>query len=897
MSPVARGESRLPVAVRGMGLALVAALMAWPAGSAEAQTPAAAWESAVQPLEYFFPEGQSFNPEIPSPQEFLGYELGTYHTRHDMFVAYMKELASLSDRATYQSLGRSIGLRELPVLTITAPANHARLEEIRAAHLAAVDPLQPRVDAGDRPIIVHLGFGVHGNEPSASDAALLAAYWLVAGENPEVLTALDQGVWHVEPVLNPDGRDRHSTWANMHRSSPFVADPLDREHTEVWPGGRTNHYWFDLNRDWLPLQDPSSRARIDFHHSWKPNVVADYHEMGTNSTYFFEPTKPEGSWNPLLPPELYTDITLRFADRWAASLDDIGSLYFTKEVFDNTYPGYGSTYPNFLGGLGLVFEQASARGHIQESTHHGVLTFAYAIRNQFRTVISTVESAVAERVRMLEYQRDFYESALTEGAAFPVQAWVFGSSHDHSLNREFLDLLLRHRIEVFSLADGRTLDGREFQAGEAWIVPVEQPEYRLVRSIFERTDTYADSVFYDASTWTMSLAYGIPHGEIRSGALPVGGRITEVPEPRGRGDVPEARVAYLLDWSDTYAPRALQYLMARGVRAEAAFQPFAARVRGAGATAGDGVRSFSRGSISIPIQTQHLTPAELHRLVREAEAHSGVPFHAVDTSMSADGVDLGSGNFRPLGHMPRVLMVVGSGIQANEAGQVWHLLDTRVDLPVTKVDRDNLGRADLSRYDVVILVTGNYGFMGEGQLAELRRFVQRGGTLVGIRGGARWALDQGFAPRVRQALAEADEDAGMEVGRTDYADAAALTGAQRIRGSIYRADLDPTHPLGFGYHTRELAVWRDHEFIIPPSANPFSTPVKLTDEPHLSGYISARNLDRIRGSASALTDGIGSGTVVLLLDNPNFRGYWFGTNRLFLKALFFGQHIGIPAAP
>jgi len=874
-----------------VGLALV------PVTESAAQTPAAGWEAAVQPLDYFFPEGQIFNPEIPSPQEFLGYELGTYHTRHDMFVAYMEELARSSDRATYQSLGRSIGLRELPVLTITSPANHDRLEEIRTAHLQAADPREPRVGAADRPIVVHLGFGVHGNEPSASDAALLAAYWLVAGENPEVVNALEHGVWHVEPVLNPDGRDRHSTWANMHRSSPFVADPLDREHTEVWPGGRTNHYWFDLNRDWLPLQDPSSRARIDFHHSWKPNVVADYHEMGTNSTYFFEPTKPEGSWNPLLPRELYTDITLRFADRWAGSLDEIGSLYFTKEVFDNTYPGYGSTYPNFLGGLGLVFEQASARGHIQESTHHGVLTFAYAIRNQFRTVISTVESAVAERERMLGYQRDFYESALSEGAAFPVRGWVFGSPHDHSLNREFLDLLLRHRIEVFELAGDRTVDGREFRTGEAWVVPVEQPEYRLVRSMFERTDTYADSVFYDASTWTMSLAYGIAHGEIRTGGLSLGDRVVQVPEPRGTGDVPMAQVAYLLDWSDTYAPRALQYLMARGVRAEAAFQPFSARVRGGEAGPGGAARSFSRGSISIPIQLQHLDPSEVHRLVREAEAHTGVPFYATDTSLSTDGVDLGSGNFRPLGHMPRVLMVVGSGIQANEAGQVWHLLDTRVDLPVTKVDRDNLGRADLARYDVVVLVSGNYGFMDEGQRSELRRFVQRGGTLVGIRGGASWALDQGFAPRVSQALAEAADDAGMEVGRTDYADAAPLAGAQRIRGSIYRADLDPTHPLGFGYHSRELAVWRDHEFIVPPSANPFSTPVQLTDDPHLSGYISPRNLDRIRNSASALTDGIGGGTVVLLFDNPNFRGYWYGTNRLFLNAIFFGRHISVPAAP
>ncbi len=850
----------------------------------------------MQPLEYFFPEGESFGEAIPSPEEFLGYEIGTHHTRHDRIVAYLEELARRSDRATYQVIGRSIEHRDLGVLTVTSPENHGRLEDIRSQHLAASDPNEDPVSPEGRPAIVHLGFGVHGNETSSSEVAMLTAYWLVAGQTGEVQSILEQGVFHIEPVLNPDGRDRHTNWANMHKSEPFVADPLDREHNEVWPGGRTNHYWFDLNRDWLPLQDPSSRARIDFHHSWRPNVVTDYHEMGTSSTYFFEPTKPEGSWNPLLPEELYTDVTLRFADYWAAALDELGSLYFTKEVFDNTYPGYGSTYPNFLGGLGLVFEQASARGHIQESSHHGVLTFAYAIRNQLRTSMATVRASVEERERMLEYQRDFFTTGLEEAADFSVRGWVFGSSIDHSLNREFLDLLLRHRLEVYELPSSGEFGDVSFESGSAWVVPVEQPGYRLVRSIFERTDTYADSVFYDASTWTMSLAYGIPHAEIASGSVPRGAQVTEVPEPAGRGEVSEARYAYLLDWSDYYAPRALQYLLARGVRVEAAFQPFTTRALGGGQT-GEVERTFARGSISIPLQTQNVDAGELHQLVREAEAHSGAPFHATHTGYSVSGIDLGSRSMQPIGAMPRVLMVVGAGISQYEAGQVWQLLDSRVDLPLTKVDRDHLARADLARYDVLVLVTGNYGFMDEEQEEEIERFVRRGGTLIAVRGAVPWAVDRELAPRVAEALESAEEAEPVELDRTDYQDAQDLAGAQRIGGSIYRADVDTTHPLGFGFPNRELAVWRDHEFVFPASANPFSTPVQLTEDPHLSGYISSRNLDRIRSSASVLTDGIGSGTVVLLLDNPNFRGYWYGTNRLFLNAIYFGSHISVPSTP
>ncbi|MEX0980399.1 MAG: M14 family zinc carboxypeptidase, partial [Gemmatimonadota bacterium] len=577
---------------------------------ASAQTPDASEPAAG--IDWFFPEGQRFDAEIPSPEDFLGYAIGTHHTRHDRIVSYFRELARLSDRATYQEIGETYEHRVMPVLTVTSPGNHARLEEIRREHLAATDPEGTPLPASERKIIVHLGYGVHGNETSSSEAAMLTAYWLVAGETAEVERYLDEGVYHVEPVLNPDGRDRHTHWANMHKATPLVADPLDREHNEVWPGGRTNHYWYDLNRDWLPLENPESRARIDFHHAWHPNVVTDYHEMGTNSTYFFEPSKPVGSWNPLLPERLYTEITLDFAEHWAASLDEIGSLYFTKEQYDNTYPGYGSTYPNFLGGLGLVFEQASARGHIQESSRHGVLTFPFAIRNHVRTGLATVEAAVLHREKLLDYQREFYESAAQEAREYGIGGYVFGDPHDPSRNRAFLELLLRHRLEVFELPQTLQAEGHTFEPGAAWIVPTAQPKYRMVRSVFERTHEFADSLFYDASTWTVSLAYGIPDAEVRSASPSLGARVTELPAPREIGEVPESGYAYLLDWSDYFAPRALYHLLDQGVHAEVAFEPFTARTH-------EGERAYPRGSISIPVRRQEMDAARLHALVLEAE--------------------------------------------------------------------------------------------------------------------------------------------------------------------------------------------------------------------------------------------------------------------------------------
>lgn len=838
---------------------------------------------------YFFGEGVTFDPAVPSPEQFLGYEIGTHHTRHDQIVAYLKELDRLSDLASYQEIGRTYEHRVMPVLTVTSPQNHANLEQIRQRHLQSIEPGGPSVGPGELPVIVHLGYGVHGNETSSSEAALLTAYWLVAGQGPEHDRALREGIFFVEPSLNPDGRDRHAHWANSNKADPFVADPLDREHNEVWPGGRTNHYFYDLNRDWLPLANPESRARIEWHHRWRPNVVTDFHEMGTNSTYYFEPSEPRASWNPLIPERMYTEITEDFAKYYSASLDSIGSLYFTKEAFDNSYPGYGSTYPKFLGGFAITFEQASSRGHIQESTHHGVLTFPFAIRNHLRTSLGTIRGAIDHRAKLQEYQRDFFESALREADRFPVKAYVFGDPHDATRNRLFLDLLLRHRLEVYEVPQTLRAGGHTFEPGSAWIVPTRQPQYRLVRSLFERTNQYADSAFYDASTWTTSLAYGLPDAEIRGGRPALGARVTQAPQPRGIGVVPQTGYAYLLDWSDYAAPRALYHLLSNGVRAEVAFAPFTARTN-------EGEYRYGRGTISIPVGVQEVDAARLHQLVLEAEREAGVRFQSIQSGFSLQGVDLGSRSFRPV-EKPEVMMLVGEGVSQYEAGQIWHLMDTKVRMPMTKVDRRDFPRANLSRYDVIVLPSGDYSFISGERLEDLKRWVRGGGTLVALRTAAAWAARNGLTPNIEAPKQEAASARGDSTVRRDYADADEILGAQQIGGSIWEVDLDITHPLGFGYHRRRLPVWRDHNLFFAPSRNPYSTVAQLTDDPHLSGYISAPNRERLRGSPSLLVDQLGRGRTVLMLDNPSFRGYWYGTNRLFLNALFFGSQIDVPATP
>ncbi len=845
-------------------------------------------DQAAAQSEYFFPHGSSFNPDIPSPEEFLGYRIGTFHTRHDRIVAYMQELARLSDRATYQSIGFTYEHRFMPVLTVTSPANHARLETIRQEHLAS---LEPGTSARhDLPVIAHLGYNVHGNESSGAEAGMLTAYWLVAGTGAEVEQYLDEGVFHIEPTLNPDGRDRHAFWVNMNRAEPFVADPADREHNEMWPGGRTNHYWFDLNRDWFPLVNPESQARVAFHHHWRPQVVTDHHEMGTSSSFFFEPTKPVGSWNPLLPERLYTEITETFADYWAGAMDGMGSLYFSGEVFDNSYPGYGSTYPGFLGALAVLFEQASSRGHVQESTHHGLLTFAFAIRNQLRAAMATVQATIENRETMVDYQREFFDSAIAEGDAYEISGWVFGDPYDHTLNREFIELLLRHDIDVYELASTQQGEHVTFEPGNAWVVPASQPMYRLARSVFERTNTFADSVFYDASTWTISLAYGMPDLALQTSRLPLGAQITEMPNVGGATAVERSWIAYLMDWSNSGAPRALQAMQAAGVRAEAAFSPFTISTTG-------GESSFTRGSISIPVGNQTLNPDSLFAVVTSVAREANVAIHSATTGYSTEGIDLGSGNFRPV-RAPRVLIPMGEGISSYDVGQLWHLLDQRIGMPVTKVDVTDFGRVDWANYDVLVLVSGNLSFISGDMIETLKTWIRGGGTVIAQRGAAAWATRNGLTPNVDEpgfGKPASEEDEEEETARRNYEDARNFEGPQVIGGSIWEADLDITHPLGFGYTRRHLPIWRDHNTFFAPSKNAYSTVAKLVeDDPHLSGYISAENRERLRGSPSVIVDRFGRGTVILLIDNTNFRGYWRGTNRLFLNALFFGDQIQVP---
>ena len=816
---------------------------------------------------YFYPSATALNKNIPTPESFLGYPIGSHHTRHDKIVEYFKLLDQLSDRFTLEEIGQTVGHRVQIVAKITSPDNHARLEEIRRKNLDG---------STDIPLVIQLGYNVHGNEPSSSEAAMMTAYYLAASEDDETKRWLNELVILLDPVYNPDGRDRHTHWANMHKGTPPVADPLDREHNEAWPGGRTNHYWFDLNRDWFLGVHPESRNRIKFFHQWRPYLMTDHHEMGSASTFYFDPGKYTSN-NPVVPPFLYDVVHPKFAEYFSKGMNSIGSMYFTEESYDKLYPGYGSSYVNFYGGIGFLFEQASSRGHVQETSTIPI-RFAFTIRNQFTASLATIRGGVGEKDLLRKLRQNFYSSAMAQAKASPIKGYVFGEPQDASRTAAFIDLLLMHQIEVFELGQSVTVNGKSFEKSKTYVVPTEQTNYIMVRSAFEKDITYRDSTFYDASTWSLVHAFNMPHGELRGGFIK-GNAVKSIPV-RTATPVTKSTYAYLLDMTDYQAYKAIHQLQMSDVIVRTSFKPLTIQTGGA-------EKVFPRGTLVISVQQQKIDSDKLLEAIKKVSLSTGLDFYSVETGLTSKGIDLGSVSVRTV-PAPKILMPIGTGVTSAEAGEVWHLLDQRVGIPVSKVDLQNFSRADLSDYTVIVMVGGNYP-SDKPTIEKMKSWVQSGGTLITLKTASEWAIKQGI---VKEKLLVTDTVKNPK--RVDFDLAADTEGARQIGGSIFQVDLDLTNPIGFGFTDRKVSIYRNGRTYLQPSKTAYSTIAQYTATPLIGGYIHKSELKKVASSAAILLSPDRQGRVILFSDNPNFRGTWYGTNKLFLNALFFGPLISLP---
>lgn len=830
-------------------------------------------------LDYYLPASVAYDTRVPTPDTFFGFPTGEWHLSSHQLDAYLRAVAAAApDRVRLEIIGHSHERKPLHLLTITSPANHARLADIRRDHLARWS-LQPPPVARDAeaPAIVSLGYGVHGNEPSAMHAAIVAVYHLAAAQGDDIETLLRSAVILVEPLRNPDGSDRSTQWFNQHKSlTAPSADPLDREHNEVWPGGRFNHYWFDPNRDWLPLVHPEARARAETFHHWRPHVAADFHEMGSDTTYFFQPGIPTRN-NPSIPAAVVA-FSERIATFHRTALDEAGVLYFSRERFDDFYAGKGSTYPDLHGSVGILFEQASSRGHAQD-TPHGLLTFPITIRNQVLTSLSTLQAAVTLRADLLRQQRTFARETAAAAAASKVRAYVFNDDGDPARAHAFLDLLLSHHIEVRPLREAVTAAGHTFTPGTAWVALTDQPQFRLLSELFVQRTEFEDNVFYDVSAWTLPLAYNLPFAAFEKSPQ-AGDVLAGVPAfPQGKLVGGHSDYAYLLDWSGHHAPRALQRLHQAGIL-----------VKGLGGTGlelalADGTRAqLAPGAILIPVGLQTEKAPLIREVIDRIVAQDAVTIYSRHSGGTATGPDLGSPSFAPL-IAPRVALISGSGVSATAIGPAWHALDQRAGLVPTLLDVAQFGRADLARYHVIVFADGIYDGITDVTITELKRWVRQGGTLVLMGRALQWAA------RKEIAALEFVTAEHPVAGRQPYAGAADTEALKRVAGALFAAEIDPTHPLGYGFSRGQLALCRTHTIILKPAKSPYETPAVYTGTPLLAGYASEANQRAIAGSAAALTLTTGGGAVIALPDDPNFRGMWHGGQRLFFNAIFHGRAI------
>lgn len=815
-------------------------------------------------LDYYLPNDVSYNSNIPTPKSVLGHEVGDWHVTHDKLAQYMQVVAASSDRISIESRGTTFEGRPLLLLTVTSPANHNNLENIRKDHIALTENNSSAQNTTAMPIVVYQGFSIHGNEPSGSNAALALAYYLAAAQGPKIDELLQNTVILLDPSFNPDGLQRFAYWANMHKSQNINPDPNDREYSEVWPGGRTNHYWFDMNRDWLPVQLPESRARIKTFHNWYPNILTDHHEMGTNSSFFFQPGIPSRT-HPLTP-QKNQQLTGDIAKFHAKALDKIGSFYYTEESFDDFYYGKGSTFPDINGGIGILFEQASSRGHAQES-ENGILTFPFTIRNQFTAALSTLEAAVSMRKEILDYQRDFFSEARREATG--GSAIVFGDEKDASKAYHLAEILQRHKIKFHEVKQDFTSNGKNYKKGSAYIIPKNQKQHRLIKAMFEKRTTFQDSLFYDISAWSFPLAFNLDYDE-KASLSQAGPEITDLQKPEGAVQG-ISQYAYLMEWHDYYAPKALYMLQKKGLRTKVGMKKFSL-----------GGKDYDYGTILIPVQNQAMTAAKISEAVKEVALETGVTIHAASTGLT-QGIDLGSSQFRAL-ELPKVAMIIGDGINPYDAGEMWHLMDTRYDMLLTKIDSDDLRRADLSSYTDIILPTSWGGGLDKSLAEKLTNWVKAGGTLIGYKNTGRWfnsnkLLEMKFNSKEDTAKAITFEQVG------DY------YGAQVIGGAIFETKLDRSHPIAFGYKNSTLPVFRNSTLFLEADKESFNNPIRYTENPLLSGYISKPNLKELANTAAFKTDGLGSGQVIYFTDNNNFRAFWYGTNKLLMNAIFFGDEM------
>ena len=823
-------------------------------------------QSLDKDIAYYLPSNISYDKAIPKPSEVIGHPVGKWHITHDKLVHYAKTIAAASDRVTIKEIGKTYEDRPLLVLTITHPSNQQRIEEIRLQHLQLTDAKKSsKLNIKKMPAVIYMGYSIHGNEPSGSNASLIAMYYLAAAQGKSVEELLRNTVILLDPSFNPDGLNRFATWANMHRGTKtLVSDRQNVEQNELWPTGRTNHYWFDMNRDWLYSQMVESKARLKEFHRWKPNLLTDHHEMGTDDTFFFQPGEPDRV-HPITPIK-NQDLTKLLAKFHANALDEIRSLYFSQEQYDDFYYGKGSTLPDVSGSVGILFEQGSSRSHSAESVN-GLLTFPFTIKNQFTATLSSLEGVLRLREDFLIYQRDFFKNSAAQAAKDPVKAWVFGGK-DPASDYDMIRALKTQDVKIYYLSRNLKKSGKAFDKKHSYIIPMNQPQYRFIKAVFETRTRFADSLFYDVSTFTMPLSYNIPYAAIKSATKKYLGKEVKIEDiPQGKRIGVDSDYAYVIPYNSYHTPIALSRLLKSGVIVKVATQPFST-----------GEYDFLQGDLMIPLGIQPNKEEEIEKQLTDIASQLKVTVYGLNSGYT-QGKNLGSEAFQRI-YPVRLAMVIGKGVNPYDAGEMWFLTDRSLQIPLTMIKKPQLKDADLDKYEVLILPDGKYG---DFEHDKIKSWVARGGTLIAFKRAVKSLIDK----KTIELIIKTPEK--PKPTQLAYDAVSRLKGAQVTGGAIVNTQIDLTHPLCYGIRTPYLPFFKKGNLVLAPSENPAANPIMMTASPLLSGYLSKENLKNCAGGSMLQVAQLGKGRVVCFTDNPNFRIFWRDTQKVFFNSLFFSQ--------
>ncbi len=814
-----------------------------------------------------------------SPADFLGYELGERFTPHHRVVAYVEHVAAHAPNVEVEQYGVTNEGRPLLVAVVSSTANMARLETIRLNNLKLTGLMEGTPD-GDTPAIVWLSYNVHGNESVSTEASMAALYDLADPTNARTQAWLENTVVLLDPCINPDGRDRYVHFFNRTVGRFSNPRPDAREHHEPWPGGRTNHYYFDLNRDWAWTTQVETQQRLPRYNRWMPHIHVDFHEQGVNAPYYFAPAAQPyheaiTAWQ--------RELQMMIGVNHARYFDENGWLFFTRQVFDLFYPGYGDTWPMFNGAIGMTYEQGgSGRAGLGIITAEGdTLTLRDRIDHHHTTSLSTVETAANNHTRIVEEFEAFFTEARTNPPG-RYKTFVVKPNGNVDKLKALADHLDRQGISYGYATRARQAQGFAYTDGSTGAVSIEagdlmvstfQPKGVLASVLFEPEAALSDSLSYDITAWALPYVYGLDAYALPQRLDPdaptfaYGAPAThEVAQP----------VAYLAEWKSFEDLQFLTAVLREGVKLRFAEEPFTI----------DG-RSYDPGTLILTRAGNEALGDSFDRIVQNAAAGLGQSLHAVETTLVTDGADFGSSDV-PFLKKPRVAVIAGEAASSYSLGQIWHFFDQQIGYPVTLVDADDFAGLHLYHYDVLILPSGSYGsVLTDSRLDDVKAWIRAGGRVIAIERGATFlAGKDGFALKRKDPEKpdeKADDDDPERALRT-YGERSRKAMSERVTGAVFRAHLDPTHPLAFGYDDIYFTLKRSgsaYAFL----ENHWNVGV-LRDDARVSGFAGAKALDAVEHSLLFGVQPMGRGEVIYLLDDLLFRGFWYNGRLLFGNAVF-----------